>query len=143
MALLDYHHAWLSAHPNRTEEWLKERLEDGFHVHHADGDPNNNDSSNLILIEGADHMRLHGREGLLLGLLSDARQRKKRQRAIINRKCYEMRRDQDVTWADIASAMGVKCAKSRALAHAEESGDCWPLPQNPAMHKARGWRRAR
>lgn len=54
-----YHYAWLSIHPDRSEEWLKERLKDGFDVHHMDGDRTNNDPSNLCLVEHLDHMRLH------------------------------------------------------------------------------------
>lgn len=55
-----YHHAWLSVHPNRTEAWLVERLADGFHVHHKDGNHGNDDPMNLVLIDGVDHLRLHG-----------------------------------------------------------------------------------
>jgi hypothetical protein len=56
----EYHRNWLSTHPNRTEEWLRERLKDGFDIHHMDGNHDNNDSSNLVLIESQDHMSLHG-----------------------------------------------------------------------------------
>lgn len=59
-ALEPYHYAWLSLHQDRSEEWLRARLKDGFHVHHLDGDHWNNDPSNLVLVEGKDHMRLHG-----------------------------------------------------------------------------------
>lgn len=59
--LQSYHRVWLSCHPGRTEQWLRERLADGFHVHHADGDHGNDAPSNLILIEGLDHMLIvHG-----------------------------------------------------------------------------------
>lgn len=64
-----WHTAWLSAHPYRTEEWLREKLRDGFDVHHMDGDKANNDSSNLVLIEHVDHMRLHGSPNIKLGRL--------------------------------------------------------------------------
>ena len=33
---------------------------EGFDVHHIDGDHDNNDPDNLVLIEHADHFRLHG-----------------------------------------------------------------------------------
>jgi len=55
--------AWLSAHPNRTEAWLRERLRDGFHVHHLDHNPGNNDPANLVLIDGEDHMHVHNLAG--------------------------------------------------------------------------------
>ncbi len=54
-----HYEAWLSAHPNRTREWLDDKLADGFHIHHIDGDHSNDHPLNLALIEGSDHLRLH------------------------------------------------------------------------------------
>ncbi len=54
-----YHYAWLSAHPNRDEDWLKLKLKEGFDIHHLDGDHSNHDPTNLVLIDAADHMMLH------------------------------------------------------------------------------------
>lgn len=54
-----YHYAWLSVHPERTEEWLIGILAQGFHIHHMDGDHSNDDPKNLVLIEGGDHMMVH------------------------------------------------------------------------------------
>jgi hypothetical protein len=51
--------AWLKANPHRSAAWLKERLADGFDIHHLDGNHENNDPLNLLLIEVMDHMRLH------------------------------------------------------------------------------------
>jgi hypothetical protein len=59
-ALESYHLAWLSVHPERSAGWLKDKLRDGFHVHHIDGDHSNDAPINLVLIDGTDHMRLHG-----------------------------------------------------------------------------------
>lgn len=58
--LQSYHLAWLSVHPSRTTDWLTRMMAEGFHVHHVDGDHSNDEPSNLILIEGDDHLRLHG-----------------------------------------------------------------------------------
>jgi hypothetical protein len=58
------HQVWLQHHPSRDVEWLKNMFADGFHVHHIDGDAENNDIDNLVLIDGADHMRLHQRKKL-------------------------------------------------------------------------------
>lgn len=60
MPIESYHMAWLSTHPNRSLEWLQERMKDGFDVHHLDGDHENDDPGNLVLIDCLDHMRLHG-----------------------------------------------------------------------------------
>ncbi len=57
---LEHHLVWLRSHPHRSHKWLKERLSDGFDVHHIDGDHSNNNPDNLVLIEHVDHMRLHG-----------------------------------------------------------------------------------
>lgn len=32
-----HHKAWLAAHPERTEAWLEQALEQGFDVHHLNG----------------------------------------------------------------------------------------------------------
>lgn len=60
----EYHLAWLQAHPERSRDWLKRMLGEGFQVHHIDGDHGNNHPCNLALIESVDHMRLHGLFGL-------------------------------------------------------------------------------
>ncbi len=64
MSLKPYHHAWLSIHPHRTECWLRERLREGFDIHHIDGNHENNDALNLALVEHTDHLRVHNRGGL-------------------------------------------------------------------------------
>ena len=46
---------WLSAHPHRTAKWLRERIVDGFDIHHIDADDSNNHPTNLILLETTDH----------------------------------------------------------------------------------------
>lgn len=61
-----HHIAWLSAHPERSAEWLRDRLADGFHVHHIDGNHENNAPRNLVLIESGDHMMLHNGSSRLL-----------------------------------------------------------------------------
>lgn len=58
--LQSYHLAWLSSHPERDILWLRAKLQEGFHVHHLDGDHYNDDPPNLLLIDGVDHLRLHG-----------------------------------------------------------------------------------
>jgi hypothetical protein len=55
-----YHEIWLQAHPWRTREWLQEKLNDGFDIHHIDGNKKNNKPDNLLLCDASDHMHLHG-----------------------------------------------------------------------------------
>lgn len=55
-----HHEAWLTAHPERTADWLREKIREGFDVHHMDGNRDNNEPGNLVLIDHIDHMRLHG-----------------------------------------------------------------------------------
>lgn len=64
-----YHYSWLAAHPHRTAEWLKDKLREGFDIHHLDNNHSNNEPDNLILIEHTDHMFLHAR-GRTLGRLT-------------------------------------------------------------------------
>jgi hypothetical protein len=51
--------AWLKAHSWRSRQWLADKLADGFHIHHVDGNHSNNEPANLILIEATDHFALH------------------------------------------------------------------------------------
>lgn len=60
-----YHLAWLQSHPERSREWLKKMLAEGFEVHHIDLDHTNDHPANLALIDAVDHMRLHGLFGLV------------------------------------------------------------------------------
>jgi hypothetical protein len=61
MKLLEsYHLIWLHSHPERSEKWLRQQLSEGFHIHHINGDHFDDDFANLVLIEGSDHLRLHG-----------------------------------------------------------------------------------
>jgi hypothetical protein len=53
--------AWLTKHQERSEEWLRARLADGFEIHHLDGNHANDEPGNLLLIESVDHKSLHGR----------------------------------------------------------------------------------
>lgn len=66
MKFQSYHEVWLSVHPERSREWLERMLKDGFHIHHIDGDHQNDDPLNLVLIESGDHMMLHNGKARLL-----------------------------------------------------------------------------
>ena len=55
----EHHKAYLSKQ-NMTEAFFKEALYNGFDIHHIDGDHDNNEPDNLIMIYSSDHMLLHG-----------------------------------------------------------------------------------
>ena len=60
----DYHYVWLDNHTDRTEKWLEGAISEGFDIHHMDGDHDNTDSTNLVLIEISDHFMLHSNGNL-------------------------------------------------------------------------------
>jgi len=57
----DHHKAWIDSHKIYDEAWFRLATKAGFEIHHLDGDFSNNEPDNLILIEGIDHQKLHGR----------------------------------------------------------------------------------
>jgi hypothetical protein len=66
-----YRDVWLASHPGRSLQWLNSMFKQGFEIHHVDGNYNNNHPDNLVLIEAADHQRLHGMFGLRNGAFKD------------------------------------------------------------------------
>ncbi len=84
-----YHEIWLAAHSDRDEEWLKDKLDDGFDIHHADGNHQNNDPANLVLIEAADHAKLHG--GLLEKMMNGGRKARFKRRSRLEIVCPDLR----------------------------------------------------
>jgi len=127
----DYHYIWLENHRNRTEEWLRERLADGFDIHHADGDHGNNEPSNLILIECTDHMRLHGSS--LLRLLGEAKEAATAATLNKGKAAYD-KKTGELSWLAVgrelnpASAQPASWARSVAKQYAETEGLPFPKP---------------
>lgn len=124
--MLNHHRAWLKAHPERDAKWLYERTHDGFDVHHIDGDHDNNDPLNLLLMEHRDHFMLHsgGRPKYL--------NRKKRENPL-GKPAYEARKTR--SWPEVDSFLSeqgleawsgdsVRAAKRYAL----HEGLLWPAP---------------
>ena len=132
MRLEEYHYVWLTKHPERTEAWLIERIADGFDIHHADGDHYNNDPDNLILIEHADHMALHG-VGLkrLVGSLKEIEQVRRLQ---VGKSAYEAKAP-EITWRQIEADLNMPAslnpgtlALNAARFYASAEGLPWPKP---------------
>jgi len=116
MARLEtYHLAWLAKHPDRDAAWLIERLADGFHVHHLDHNHANDDPANLVLIEGNDHMALHGRR--IRNELIEGRERKRRVRQDAGRTAYQMK-NRDTPWAVVGAQLWPNSLNPSAIARA-------------------------
>jgi hypothetical protein len=43
-------------------EYFKGKIPDGMHVHHIDGNPQNNNINNLTLVDANKHVRVHGKK---------------------------------------------------------------------------------
>ena len=73
-----HHVAWLEASPSGSRV-ARRPVKDGFDIHHMDGDHDKNDPANLVLIEHADHMMLHGMDDTLVDFAPGPRPEAKRQ----------------------------------------------------------------
>ena len=131
--MLEYHYAWLSIHPDRTEEWLRQRLADGFDIHHMDGNHQNNDPANLALIEHVDHMRLHNNS--LKNRLLAPRAERKAERLALGAQCYAAR-STGTRWKlidkELLGTMPDRYTPARSMAMAkawaEQNQQPWPIP---------------
>jgi hypothetical protein len=121
--MLAHWKAWLQNHPTRTEAWLRERLRDGFEVHHLD--PNlGDDPSNLILIERQDHKMIHG-AGKAIALQKARSDRDLR----FGAAAYAWR-CQGKKWREIADILGLRAmsdAEKAAKSFAAEQKRPWPV----------------
>jgi len=115
-----YHWAWLSAHPERSAEWLRSRLQDGFDVHHIDGNHANDDAANLVLIEASDHMMLHG--GRLSRVANYGKRGPQKETLRLGQYAYEERNLRGCSWR----AIGGRAAMSAAKRYAQHTGKAWP-----------------
>ena len=138
----EYHYNWIKAHPGRDEEWLGQVIEQGFDIHHLDGNHQNNEADNLLLVEHQDHMRILHKGGRLRiasggekgpGNPESVRKWTKRFESK-GGVAYELRLTgltwakvlasmDDVEWGNSAGVKVVNLAKSFALTH----GLKWPL----------------
>lgn len=124
--LMQAHHVvWLASHPRRTREWLEQRIADGFEIHHCDHNHNNNEPWNLVLIEGVDHHRLHGRD-IALPI------QRKEIDMVLGEIAYHGRKETNGSWEFIAHKLGIRSAQrvEKAARHyADENALIWPLPE--------------
>jgi len=133
-----YHTIWLSSHTNRTPEWLEMALANGFQIHHADGNHDNNDPSNLVLIERSDHLNLHNNKGLGRKVngewVTEAElSRIKLRKVAIGQSAYDIRKVEGLAWAKIGTRLGYEPRKAASVAttaraYANYHNLEWPLP---------------
>ena len=79
----------------------------GFEVHHADGNHHNDDPKNLVLIEGVDHHKLHGKT-----LFRPPRHCPID--PVLGARAYQLKDLYDLAWVDIAEELGIKNAPTAA-----------------------------
>lgn len=131
--LRSYHHVWLESHRNRTEEWLCERLADGFDIHHIDGDGDNDSPANLVLIECGDHMRLHGHPNFLrIGMESQKRRRAEQRLRTAAIAYTALSEGHD--WRSLERLTGYGAAYGERLArqYAKTENLRWPVRPKPS-----------
>ena len=126
----NYHKVWLDAHPERTLEWFKERMKDGFDIHHIDGDKTNNAPDNLVMIECRDHMRLHGMNHSRINLKEELVKKQERdvtRRLLKGESCYNLRYSTDKSWPDIAKQVYNSKSGQKALLAAKAYANYYSL----------------
>lgn len=118
-----YHYVWLAAHPERSREWLERHVADGFEIHHRDHNHLNNDPDNLVLIEGVDHHRLHGRNVSL-------RITRREIDMVLGEISYHARKRTGLAWQHIADKLKIAFPRAEKAArhYAKQNGLEWPLP---------------
>ena len=121
----EHHRIWLEAHPHRTEAWLRERLGDRFDIHHIDGNHDNNEPRNLVLIESADHMGLHGMRKCLRAASIGGH----RPETLETGEIFYRRRVKGMLWNIAAEGYDLNglAASSRAHTWAKHTGAPWPI----------------
>jgi len=122
-----HHAAWLSAHPDRDAAWLRRMVDEGFHVHHVDSNRANNDPANLVLIEGADHMRMHGKPLFTKADRTKKKAEREAELLALAPQAYSLLAT--AGYGTAIARLGINHAKAYALAkdHAKTNGLPWPV----------------
>ena len=132
-----YHFVWLESHAYRSEAWLADKLKDGFDMHHLDGDHENNDPKNLVLIECSDHMTLHG-GGLCR--ITDKRHKESNlklrdQVATLGKLAYDRRLD-GAKWREVAKELELFHSKNHLYPNGARAT---LLAKSYAHHHSKPW----
>ena len=103
-----------------------DRIDDGFDVHHMDGDPNNDSPDNLVLIETSDHTCVVHRLKMIRKIGAPRGRRPsnlERDAAIYAAKTL------DNSWRDVARVFGIsgRLALQAGRRHAIATEQPWPI----------------
>ena len=137
--LQKYHRIWLEHHPHYDEFWLTQAISAGFDLHHLDGNHDNNDADNLILVEKGDHCKLHGRFafGPTNGTVPRNCWDSAKKRMQLGEAAYQIRSEESISWAKIAKRLGYEdemraanYAVNVASYFAKINKKQWPIPHN-------------
>lgn len=131
----DAHKIWLDHHPEYDEFWLSQATQAGFDIHHIDSNHDNNDIDNLLLIEKADHARLHGKiQPSHNGRDCWANAKNKLR---LGESAYMLRTSSAMTWDAIALELGyidnpcrAAYATNVARYYAKFNSKQWPIPHH-------------
>ena len=136
-----HHLAWLEKHGHTIEE-LNHFHSLGFHIHHINGNHNDNDHENLVLIHGDDHMRLHNSGTKLVkfhGRLREGWMTKEeadRKKLEIGKIAYEMRLE-GYAWNNMEDAIGRKSGNHYAKLYCLANDIPWPMGIKATKKRAR------
>lgn len=128
----NYHKVWLENHPERDEEWLMTALNAGFDIHHLDGNHENDEFRNLVLVEHSDHMRMHDNPSF--GVRGDWESRTKK--INLGKDAYSLR-ETGLGWKEVEEQVGYvgnmkyghgSYAINAAKAYAKYHKKTWPIP---------------
>ncbi len=103
--------AWLTKHPNVSQQWLVGAQSEGFELHHIDCNHDNDSPDNILLIFGRDHKYIHGISssfGLMANKSRDAWICKRESdyiRIKLGEKGYTLRQS-GMKWPDVGIALG-------------------------------------
>lgn len=115
----EHHYRWLERHPDRDEAWLRQAIDQGFDIHHVDGDHYNNDPNNLVLIERRDHCLIHGFSENFTRSLETPQKKPRQPSKKTLKRGFEAQRmhDEGLPWREIGKALG--CSHVAAIKAAE------------------------
>lgn len=116
--MASHHAVWLSVHPHRSYRWFRARIREGFDIHHIDGDHENDDPGNLVLLEHTDHMALHNGGHYTLGRLKWVGGAGRPKKVVAEVKERSIRKKQAGAVYEKSKLLSIRLAEEEALREA-------------------------